>query len=196
MELENRGKEAARMENMELLQAMRQMLSENNRQMTEEMNRQMAENNRQMMEEMNRQMAENNRQMMEEMNRQMSENNRQMMEEMHTQIQDAVAPIYSRLDKVDARLDKVDARLDKVESELQSVKALATKTQLIVENEIDRKINLLLEGHNDLHRRVVQLEQMNEILNEVKNDVWAIKQTVAGRVVPYKSRGIRRKPNM
>ena len=162
------------MENMELLQAMRQMLSENNRQMTEEMNRQMAENNRQMMEEMNRQMAENNR---------------QMMEEMHTQIQDAVAPIYSRL-------DKVDARLDKVESELQSVKALATKTQLIVENEIDRKINLLLEGHNDLHRRVVQLEQMNEILNEVKNDVWAIKQTVAGRVVPYKSRGIRRKPNM
>ncbi len=170
------------MENMELLQAMRQMLSENNRQMTEEMNRQMAENNRQMMEEMNRQMAENNRQMMEEMNRQMSENNRQMMEEMHTQIQDAVAPIYSRLDKV--------------ESELQSVKALATKTQLIVENEIDRKINLLLEGHNDLHRRVVQLEQMNEILNEVKNDVWAIKQTVAGRVVPYKSRGIRRKPNM
>ena len=162
------------MENMELLQAMRQMLSENNRQMTEEMNRQM---------------AENNRQMMEDMNRQMSENNRQMMEEMHTQIQDAVAPIYSRL-------DKVDARLDKVESELQSVKALATKTQLIVENEIDRKINLLLEGHNDLHRRVVQLEQMNEILNEVKNDVWAIKQTVAGRVVPYKSRGIRRKPNM
>ena len=155
------------MENMELLQAMRQMLSENNRQMTEEMNRQM---------------AENNRQMMEEMNRQMSENNRQMMEEMHTQIQDAVAPIYSRLDKV--------------ESELQSVKALATKTQLIVENEIDRTINLLLEGHNDLHRRVVQLEQMNEILNEVKNDVWAIKQTVAGRVVPYKSRGIRRKPNM
>ena len=177
------------MENMELLQAMRQMLSENNRQMTEEMNRQMAENNRQMMEEMNRHLAENNRQMMAEMNRQMSENNRQMMEEMHTQIQDAVAPIYSRL-------DKVDARLDKVESELQSVKALATKTQLIVENEIDRKINLLLEGHNDLHRRVVQLEQMNEILNEVKNDVWAIKQTVAGRVVPYKSRGIRRKPNM
>ena len=162
------------MENMELLQAMRQMLSENNRQM---------------MEEMNRQMAENNRQMMKEMNRQMAENNRQMMEEMHTQIQDAVAPIYSRL-------DKVDARLDKVESELQSVKALATKTQLIVENEIDRKINLLLEGHNDLHRRVVQLEQMNEILNEVKNDVWAIKQIVAGRVVPYKSRGIRRKPNM
>ena len=183
------------MENMELLQAMRQMLSENNRQM---------------MEKMNRQMAENNRQMMEEMNRQMSENNRQMMEEMHTQIQDAVAPIYSRLDKVDARLDKVDtrldkvdarldkvdARLDKVESELQSVKALATKTQLIVENEINRKINLLLEGHNDLHRRVVQLQQMNEILNEVKNDVWAIKQTVSGRVVPYKSRGIRRKPNM
>ncbi len=170
------------MENMELLQAMRQMLSENNRQMTEEMNRQMAENNRQMMEEMNRQMAENNRQMMAEMNRQMSENNRQMMEEMHTQIQDAVAPIYSRLDKV--------------ESELQSVKALATKTQLIVENEIDRKINLLLEAHINLCNRVAQLEMMNEILNEVKNDVWAIKQTVAGRVVPYKSRGIRRKPNM
>ena len=147
------------MENMELLQAMRQMLSENNRQMTEEMNRQMAENNR------------------------------QMMEEMHTQIQDAVAPIYSRL-------DKVDARLDKVESELQSVKALATKTQLIVENEIDRKINLLLEAHINLCNRVAQLEMMNEILNEVKNDVWAIKQTVAGRVVPYKSRGIRRKPNM
>lgn len=137
-----------------------------------------------------------NMELLQAMRQMLSENNRQMMEEMNRQIQDAVAPIYTRLDKVDARLDKVDARLDKVESELQSVKALATKTQLIVENEIDRKINLLLEGHNDLHRRVVQLEQMNEILNEVKNDVWAIKQTVAGRVVPYKSRGIRRKPNM
>ena len=170
------------MENMELLQAMRQMLSENNRQMTEEMNRQMAENNRQMMEEMNRQMAENNRQMMEEMNRQMSENNRQMMEEMHTQIQDAVAPIYSRLDKV--------------ESELQSVKALATKTQLIVENEIDRKINLLLEAHINLCNRVAQLEMMNEILEEMEDDLWNLKQIAARQILFGKSSSSRRKPNM
>ena len=170
------------MENMELLQAMRQMLSENNRQMTEEMNRQMAENNRQMMEEMNRQMAENNRQMMEEMNRQMSENNRQMMEEMHTQIQDAVAPIYSRLDKV--------------ESELQSVKALATKTQLIVENEIDRKINLLLEAHINLCNRVAQLEMMNEILEEMEDDLWNLKQVAARQILFGKSSSSRRKPNM
>lgn len=170
------------MENMELLQAMRQMLSENNRQMTEEMNRQMAENNRQMMEEMNRQMAENNRQMMAEMNRQMSENNRQMMEEMHTQIQDAVAPIYSRLDKV--------------ESELQSVKALATKTQLIVENEIDRKINLLLEAHINLCNRVAQLEMMNEILEEMEDDLWNLKQVAARQILFGKSSSSRRKPNM
>lgn len=170
------------MENMELLQAMRQMLSENNRQMTEEMNRQMAENNRQMMEEMNRQMAENNRQMMAEMNRQMSENNRQMMEEMHTQIQDAVAPIYSRLDKV--------------ESELQSVKALATKTQLIVENEIDRKINLLLEAHINLCNRVAQLEMMNEILEEMEDDLWNLKQIAARQILFGKSSSSRRKPNM
>lgn len=155
------------MENMELLQAMRQMLSENNRQMTEEMNRQM---------------AENNRQMMEEMNRQMSENNRQMMEEMHTQIQDAVAPIYSRLDKV--------------ESELQSVKALATKTQLIVENEIDRKINLLLEAHINLCNRVAQLEMMNEILEEMEDDLWNLKQIAARQILFGKSSSSRRKPNM
>lgn len=155
------------MENMELLQAMRQMLSENNRQMTEEMNRQMAENNRQMMEEMNRQMAENNR---------------QMMEEMHTQIQDAVAPIYSRLDKV--------------ESELQSVKALATKTQLIVENEIDRKINLLLEAHINLCNRVAQLEMMNEILEEMEDDLWNLKQIAARQILFGKSSSSRRKPNM
>lgn len=155
------------MENMELLQAMRQMLSENNRQMTEEMNRQMAENNRQMMEEMNRQMAENNR---------------QMMEEMHTQIQDAVAPIYSRLDKV--------------ESELQSVKALATKTQLIVENEIDRKINLLLEAHINLCNRVAQLEMMNEILEEMEDDLWNLKQIAARQILFSKSSSSRRKPNM
>ena len=182
------------MENMELLQAMRQMLSENNRQM---------------MDEMNRQMAENNRQMMDEMHRQLSENNRQIMGEMHTQIQDAVAPIYSRLDSMDARLDSMDSRLDsmdarldsmdsrldKVESELQSVKTLATKTQLIVENEIDRKLNLLLEGHLDMRNRVAQLEQMNEILHEVQDDVWALKHIVSGRIVPGKPRSIRRKPN-
>lgn len=140
------------MENMELLQAMRQMLSENNRQMTEEMNRQMAENNR------------------------------QMMEEMHTQIQDAVAPIYSRLDKV--------------ESELQSVKALATKTQLIVENEIDRKINLLLEAHINLCNRVAQLEMMNEILEEMEDDLWNLKQIAARQILFGKSSSSRRKPNM
>ena len=140
------------MENMELLQAMRQMLSENNRQMTEEMNRQRAENNR------------------------------QMMEEMHTQIQDAVAPIYSRLDKV--------------ESELQSVKALATKTQLIVENEIDRKINLLLEAHINLCNRVAQLEMMNEILEEMEDDLWNLKQIAARQILFGKSSSSRRKPNM
>lgn len=140
------------MENMELLQAMRQMLSENNRQM------------------------------MEEMNRQMAENNRQMMEEMHTQIQDAVAPIYSRLDKV--------------ESELQSVKALATKTQLIVENEIDRKINLLLEAHINLCNRVAQLEMMNEILEEMEDDLWNLKQIAARQILFGKSSSSRRKPNM
>lgn len=190
------------MENMELLQAMREMMFENNRQMSEEMKRQLSENNRQMMEEMNRQLSENNRQMMEEMHRQMSENNRQMMEEMHTRIQDAIAPIHSRLDSMDSRLDSMDSsldsmesRLDRVESELQSVKALATKTQLIVENEINYKLNLLVEGHLDLRNRVAQLEQMNEILHEMQDDVWALKHIVSGRIVPSKPRSIRRKLN-
>lgn len=168
------------MENMELLQAMREMMLENNRQMSEEMKRQL---------------SENNRQMMEEMNRQLSENNRQMMEEMHTQIQDAIAPIHSRLDSMDSRLDSMESRLDRVESELQSVKALATKTQLIVENEINYKLNLLVEGHLDLRNRVAQLEQMNEILHEMQDDVWALKHIVSGRIVPSKPRSIRRKLN-
>lgn len=66
-----------------------------------------------------------------------------------------VTPIYEKLDELDQKIDQVDQRVDRVEQKV-------TKTQVIIENEISRKIDIIGEGHDFLKQRLSEALQMEQ----------------------------------
>ncbi|HOV41773.1 MAG TPA: hypothetical protein PLM59_08275 [Oscillospiraceae bacterium] len=68
-------------------------------------------------------------------------------------------PINKRLDGIEQRLDKVEQRLDKVEYRLD-------KVELTLENETNKNIKLLAEGHIDVVNRLDKLERKVEDIED------------------------------
>ena len=101
--------------------------------------------------------------------------NMELLQAMRQMMEEIVSPIYERLDRMDERLDKMDERFDKMDERLEKVEALATKTQLTIENDISPKIKLLFEGQMSLQNRFAQLDEMERILREVQSDVLVLK---------------------
>lgn len=101
-------------------------------------------------------------------------------------------PIYEKLDKVDARLDKVDARLDEVDARLDKVDARldkieekVTEVQMTLENETNKEIRIIAEGHLDLSRKLddaLKVENEKEMLlirvTHLENEIRRIKQKI------------------
>ena len=75
--------------------------------------------------------------------------------------------VEQRLDKVELRLDKVEQRLDRVEQRLDKVEENTTELQLTLENETNRNIRIIAEGHLDLSRQLddaLRVESEKEML--------------------------------
>ncbi len=76
-------------------------------------------------------------------------------------------PIYERLDKMDSRLDKMDSRLDKMDSRLDKMDSKVTEVQMTLENETNKNISIIAEGHLDLSRKLdnaLKVENEKEML--------------------------------
>ena len=93
--------------------------------------------------------------------------------------------VDSRLDKVDSRLDKVDSRLDKMDSRLDKVESKVTEVQMTLENETNKEIRIIAEGHLDLSRKLddaLNVENEKEMLllrvNRLENEIRRIKQRI------------------
>ena len=93
--------------------------------------------------------------------------------------------VDSRLDKVDSRLDKVDSRLDKMDSRLDKVESKVTEVQMTLENETNKEIRIIAEGHLDLSRKLddsLKVENEKEMLllrvNGLENEIRRIKQRI------------------
>ena len=87
-------------------------------------------------------------------------------------------PIHERLDKMDSRLDNMDSRLDKIETKV-------TEVQMTLENETNKEIHIIAEGHLDLSRKLddaLKVENEKEMLllrvNRLENEVRRIKQRI------------------
>lgn len=72
--------------------------------------------------------------------------NMELLQAMRQMMEEVVSPIYERMDKMQEELSSVKEEVASVKEEVASVKALATKTQLTIENDISPKIKLLFEG--------------------------------------------------
>ena len=129
--------------------------------------------------------------------------NLELLQAMRQMMEEVVSPIYERMDRMEAEFTSlkeevasVKEEVSSVKEEVASVKALATKTQITLENDIKPKINLLFEGHITLQNRFSQLDRMEEILEEVRSDVWALKYIMVGRQSVLKGKPLKRKPSI
>ena len=89
------------------------------------------------------------------------------VQEINKPINERLDKMDSRLDKVDSRLDKVDSRLDKMDSRLDKVESKVTEVQMTLENETNKEIRIIAEGHLDLSRKLdeaLKVENEKEML--------------------------------
>lgn len=59
-----------------------------------------------------------------------------------------------RLDSMESRLDSVDTRLSHIETDHESTKAEVKTIKITLENETNRNIQLIAEGHMNLDRKL------------------------------------------
>lgn len=91
--------------------------------------------------------------------------------------------VDERLDKIDARLDRVEERLDGVEERVDRVEEKVAEVQMTLENETNKEIRIIAEGHLDLSRKLdeaLKVENEKEMLllrvTHLENEVRKIKQ--------------------
>lgn len=91
----------------------------------------------------------------------------------------------SRMDTLDSRMDTLGSRMDTLEFSVNEVKSQVKGIQLILENEIQRNIQIVAEGHLDLSRKLddaVKVKEERELLlmrtNVLESDVKMLKSKV------------------
>ena len=97
-----------------------------------------------------------------------------LMQEAIQPINDRLNTVDSRLDKMDSRFDKVDSRFDKVDSRLDKLEQGQTHLELIVENQVDRAIKTIAEGHSILNRKLDEKLALEKRVDTVEHKVAAI----------------------
>ena len=112
--------------------------------------------------------------------------NMELLQAMRQMMEEVVSPIYERMDRMETEFTSlkeevasVKEEVASVKEEVSSVKALATKTQITLENDIKPKINLLFEGQITLQNRFSQLDRMEEMLRELRYDVQDLQHIVS-----------------
>lgn len=68
--------------------------------------------------------------------------------------------VSAKVDAVDEKVDMVDAKVNAVDAKVDMVNDRVTKTNLLIENEISKKIDIIGEGHDFLNRRLDDALQM------------------------------------
>lgn len=107
------------------------------------------------------------------------------VQEINKPINERLDKMDSRLDKVDSRLDKVDSRLDKMDSRLDKVESKVTEVQMTLENETNKEIRIIAEGHLDLSRKLdeaLKVENEKEMLllrvTKLENELRRLKAKI------------------
>ena len=88
-----------------------------------------------------------------------------------------------RLDKMDERFDKMDERLDKMDEHFEKLDKSVSDIKLTLENETNRNIRLIAEGHLTLNRKLddaLKVDNEKELLlirvNILENEVRRLKE--------------------
>lgn len=104
-------------------------------------------------------------------------------------VTDVNKPIIERLDRLESKVDNLESRMDNLESRMDGLESKVTDIQMTLENETNKNIQIIAEGHLDLSRKLddaLKVEHEKEMLllqvNRLENDVRRIKDRIEGIV--------------
>ena len=109
----------------------------------------------------------------------------EIMKEINKHINERLDKMDSRLDQMDSRLDQMDSRLDQMDSRLNKLESKVTEVQMTLENETNKEIRIIAEGHLDLSRKLddaLKVENEKEMLllrvTRLENELRRLKQKI------------------
>ncbi len=109
----------------------------------------------------------------------------EIMKEINKPVNERLDKIDSRLDQMDSRLDQMDSRLDQMDSRLNKLESKVTEVQMTLENETNKEIRIIAEGHLDLSRKLddaLKVENEKEMLllrvTRLENELRRLKQKI------------------
>lgn len=93
--------------------------------------------------------------------------------------------LEKRFDNLEGRFDNLEKRFDNLESRITTLESEVKDIQLTLENETNRNIRVIAEGHTDLIRKLdgaLKVESEKEMLllrvNILENEVRRLKEKV------------------
>ena len=109
----------------------------------------------------------------------------EIMKEINKPINERLDKMDSRLDQMDSRLDQMDSRLDQMDSRLNKLESKVTEVQMTLENETNKEIRIIAEGHLDLSRKLddaLKDKKKKEMLllrvTRLENELRRLKQKI------------------
>lgn len=112
-------------------------------------------------------------------------NDNELLQAITTAVSTAIKPVETRLDGIDTTLDGVDTTLDAINTRLDTIEADTKDIRLTLENETNRNITLIAEGHLDLSRKLddaLKVESQKELLmirvNVLENELRRLKDRI------------------
>ena len=85
--------------------------------------------------------------------------------------------IDKRLESMDKRFEAVDKRLDTMDERMDRLDERSQRTAVLLETEVDRKLNLLYEGHETIMECLDKLAPKDRV-DELESDVIVLKTAV------------------
>ena len=82
-----------------------------------------------------------------------------------------------RFEAIDKRLDTMDERMDRLDERMDRLDERSQRTAVLLETEVDRKLNLLYEGHETIMECLDKLAPKDRV-DELESDVIVLKTAV------------------
>ena len=82
-----------------------------------------------------------------------------------------------RFESMDKRFEAIDKRLDTMEERMDRLDERSQRTAVLLETEVDRKLNLLYEGHETIMECLDKLAPKDRV-DELESDVIVLKTAV------------------
>ena len=70
----------------------------------------------------------------------------------------------------------MDSKLEPIRADLSEVKQRVTKIEVVQENTIAKQINLLVEGHGDIVKKLRGLDVLTEKVDDIQDTVEVLKR--------------------